>query len=32
MQIHIAQKDLKSIHELSDDAVDDLIKKSLTDA
>ena len=26
MQIHIAQKDLKSIHELTDDAVDDLIK------
>ena len=26
MQIHIAQKDLKSIHELSDDAVDELIK------
>ena len=26
MQIHIAQKDLKSIHELTDDAVDKLIK------
>jgi hypothetical protein len=26
MQIHKAQKDLKSIHELTDDAVDDLIK------
>ena len=26
MQIHIAQKDLKSIHELTDDAVDNLIK------
>jgi hypothetical protein len=26
MQIHIAQKDLKSIHELTDDAVNDLIK------
>ena len=26
MQIHIAQKDLKSIHELTDDAVDDFIK------
>lgn len=25
MQIHIAQKDLKGIHELTDDAVDDLI-------
>ena len=26
MQIHIAQKDLKGIHGLSDDAVDNLIK------
>ena len=26
MQIHIAQKDLKGIHELTDDAVNDLIK------
>ena len=26
MQIHIAQKDLNSIHELSDDDVNDLIK------
>jgi electron transport complex protein RnfB len=26
MQIHIAQKDLKSIHELTDDAVNDLIE------
>ena len=26
MQIHIAQKDLKGIHELTDDAVDNLIK------
>ena len=27
MQIHIAQKDLKGIHELTDDAVDNLIKE-----
>ena len=27
MQIHIAQKDLKGIHELTDDAVNDLIEK-----
>ena len=26
MQIHIAQKDLKNTHELTDDAVDNLIK------
>ena len=26
MQIHIAQKDLKGMHELTDDAVNDLIK------
>ena len=26
MQIHIAHKDLKSIHELTDDAVNDLIE------
>jgi hypothetical protein len=27
MQIHIAQKDLKGIHELTDDAIDNLIKE-----
>ena len=26
MQIHIAQKDFKGIHELTDDVVNDLIK------
>ena len=26
MQVHIAQKDLKDMHELTDDAVNDLIK------
>ena len=26
MQIHIAQKDLKGMHELTDDALNDLIK------